>query len=43
MTAMTSVTGEVSTAIDGEWQSSDDGQEWTRDFRLTYARVLRKR
>jgi hypothetical protein len=39
-------TGSISgdgTAIDGEWQSSDDGQEWTRDFRLTYVRVLRKR
>ena len=25
--------------IDGEWQSSDDGQQWARDFRLTYTRV----
>ena len=25
--------------IDGEWQSSDDGQQWTRDFRLTYTRI----
>jgi hypothetical protein len=39
-------TGSISddgAAIDGEWQSSDDGQQWTRDFRLTYIRVLRKR
>jgi hypothetical protein len=26
-------------AIDGEWQSSPDGRQWTRDFQLTYARV----
>lgn len=25
--------------IDGEWQRSGDGQEWTRDFRLTYTRI----
>ena len=25
--------------IDGEWLSSDDGQQWTRDFGLTYTRV----
>jgi hypothetical protein len=39
-------TGSISddgTAIDGEWQNSDDGRQWTRDFGLTYARVLRKR
>jgi hypothetical protein len=39
-------TGSISddgTAIDGEWRSSDDGQQWARDFGLTYARVLRKR
>lgn len=27
------------TTIDGEWQSSPDGNDWTRDFRLTYRRV----
>ncbi len=34
-------TGRISddgTAIDGEWQSSDDGRAWTRDFGLTYVR-----
>jgi hypothetical protein len=39
-------TGSISddgAAIDGEWQVSDDGRQWTRDFRLTYIRVLRKR
>ena len=25
--------------IDGEWQSSPDGTDWTRDFRLTYHRT----
>jgi hypothetical protein len=25
--------------IDGEWQSSGDGRQWTRDFRLTYSRI----
>lgn len=25
--------------IDGEWQTSDDGREWRRDFQLTYLRV----
>jgi hypothetical protein len=25
--------------IDGEWQVSDDGREWRRDFRLTHRRV----
>ena len=25
--------------IDGEWQTSEDGREWRRDFRLTYRRV----
>jgi len=27
------------TAITGEWQSSADGHEWNRDFRLTYRRI----
>ena len=27
------------TTITGEWQSSADGREWTRDFGLTYRRV----
>lgn len=27
------------TLIDGEWQSSADGQRWTRDFGLTYTRI----
>ena len=27
------------TTIDGEWHSSPDGQNWTRDFRLTYTRT----
>jgi hypothetical protein len=27
------------TAIAGEWQSSPDGREWSRDFSLTYERV----
>jgi hypothetical protein len=26
-------------AVDGEWQSSDDGQQWRRDFGLTYSRI----
>lgn len=26
------------TAINGEWQSSADGSEWSRDFGLTYRR-----
>jgi hypothetical protein len=25
--------------IDGEWQNSQDGQRWTRDFGLTYTRI----
>ena len=25
--------------LDGEWQTSDDGREWRRDFRLTYRRA----
>jgi hypothetical protein len=25
--------------IDGEWQSSADGSDWSRDFRLTYRRA----
>jgi hypothetical protein len=25
--------------IDGEWQTSADGSEWTRDFTLTYRRI----
>ena len=25
--------------IDGEWQSSDDGRKWRRDFGLTYTRT----
>jgi hypothetical protein len=25
--------------IDGEWQTSADGTDWARDFRLTYRRV----
>jgi hypothetical protein len=25
--------------IDGEWQNSGDGRQWTRDFRLTYTRI----
>ena len=25
--------------ITGEWQTSDDGQTWTRDFGLTYRRI----
>jgi hypothetical protein len=25
--------------IDGEWQSSGDGRQWARDFRLTYSRI----
>jgi hypothetical protein len=25
--------------IDGEWQRSKDGREWTRDFGLTYTRA----
>ncbi|HEX5118411.1 MAG TPA: hypothetical protein VFW65_24770 [Pseudonocardiaceae bacterium] len=27
------------TAIKGEWRTSDDGQQWQRDFGLTYTRV----
>ena len=27
------------TAITGEWQSSADGNEWSRDFGLTYRRI----
>jgi hypothetical protein len=25
--------------IDGKWQTSKDGREWQRDFRLTYRRA----
>ena len=25
--------------IDAQWQSSADGQQWTRDFGLTYTRI----
>jgi hypothetical protein len=25
--------------IDGEWQTSDDGQQWRRDFGLKYTRI----
>jgi len=25
--------------IAGEWQSSNDGEQWTRDFGLTYTRI----
>jgi hypothetical protein len=25
--------------IDGEWQHSQDGKQWTRDFGLTYTRI----
>jgi hypothetical protein len=32
------VTDDDGATIDGEWQNSDDGQEWTRDFGLTYRR-----
>jgi hypothetical protein len=34
-------TGRISddgATIDGEWQSSGNGQQWTRDFGLTYTR-----
>lgn len=27
------------TTIDGEWRTSQDGQQWTRDFRVTYIRI----
>ena len=27
------------TTISGEWQTSDDGQEWHRDFGMTYRRL----
>lgn len=27
------------TTIEGEWRTSDDGQQWQRDFGLTYTRV----
>lgn len=26
-------------AIEGEWQTSEDGRDWTRDFGLTYTRL----
>ena len=29
--------------INGEWQTSNDGQQWTRDFGLTYARIGQSR
>jgi hypothetical protein len=35
-------TGRISddgATIDGEWQHSQDGQQWKRDFGLTYTRV----
>lgn len=35
-----SISGDGS-VIDGEWQVSDDGQQWRRDFGLTYTRVER--
>jgi hypothetical protein len=31
--------GDDGTTIDGEWHSSADGREWTRDFGLTYTRI----
>jgi hypothetical protein len=31
------------TTIDGEWQGSDDGQQWRRDFGLTYTRIITAR
>jgi hypothetical protein len=31
------------TTIIGEWQSSSDGREWSRDFGLTYRRAAPKR
>jgi hypothetical protein len=27
------------TTIDGQWESSADGQQWTRDFGMTYTRI----
>jgi hypothetical protein len=30
---------EDAATIEGEWLRSDDGQHWTRDFRLTYTRI----
>ena len=31
--------GDDGATINGEWQSSNDGQQWTRDFGLTYTRI----
>jgi hypothetical protein len=31
--------GDDGATIDGEWQSSDGGYQWTRDFRLTDTRI----
>ena len=31
------------TTIDGEWHGSDDGQQWRRDFGLTYTRIMTAR
>lgn len=30
--------GTGGSAITGEWQTSPDGQQWQRDFGLTYTR-----
>ena len=30
---------EENSRIDGEWQASTDGKEWTRDFGITYTRI----
>jgi hypothetical protein len=35
----TSRVSEDGATIDGEWQKSDDGRRWTRDFGLTYTRA----
>lgn len=31
--------GDDGATIEREWLKSDDGQQWTRDFRLTYTRI----
>ncbi len=31
------------TTITGEWQSSRDGREWSRDFGLIYRRLIEER
>ncbi|HEY3923564.1 MAG TPA: hypothetical protein VGL75_03320 [Acidothermaceae bacterium] len=31
--------GDDRRTIDGEWQTSEDGREWRRDFHLSYRRV----